>query len=42
MSLVRFNLANECLQVRTVNTEVIRSIDRLPKEVFDFHGLPRV
>jgi hypothetical protein len=42
MSLVRFDLANERLQVRAVNAEVIRSIDRFPKEVLDFHGLPRV
>ena len=39
---MRFYLTNECLQMRTVDAEVIRAIDRLPKEVLDFHRLPRV
>jgi hypothetical protein len=39
---MRFYLTNECLQMRTVDAEVIRAIDCLPKEVLDFHRFPRV
>lgn len=42
ISLMRFYLTNDCLQVRTVNAEVIRAIDGFPKQVLYFHRLPRV